>query len=284
MKTLKLFIALVCFVSITSYNKEKTPLPQGDVADGWITCDVNTDREYQIFSKVSSDSSSYITDIQTLYHGEELKKHPEYCSGKGNWLVDKTLTKIKDCGYVYYDSLGNVVYDDTHIMNKWNYWEYVHSGTLGATVAEYAKLLYDNEHNLERYPQPIDVNWGSNEWQKFKSNEDFDCYLTVVEESESSYFVWTYLRSRKMNSDFFVAANDESINIQRLIYGLLYKFEVQKNAERMRELNFYFVDKFGDVFYDGSDMCTNEWEENGLLQPMVVEYVKNNKPKLRKRR
>ncbi len=284
MKTLKLFIVLVCVVSITSCNKEKTPLPQGAVADDWITFSGDTAKEWQIFSKVSSDSSFYITDIQILYHGEELKKHPEYCSCKGNWVVDKTLTKIQECGYIYYDSLGKTVYDYSHIVNQRD-WNYVHSGTRGASVAKYAKLLYDNEHNLERYPQPIDVNWGSNEWQKYKSDEDVDCYFTVVEESESSYFVWVYARFRKMNSDFFVAAGDKSVNIQRLIYGFLYKYEVQKNAEKMRDLNFYCVDKFGDVFYDASSyVCSNEWSESDLLQPAVVEYVKNNKPRLRKRR
>lgn len=283
MKTLKLFIVLVCVVSITSCNKEKTPLPQGAVADDWITIGGDTAEEYQIFSKVSSDSSSYIANIQILYHGEELKKHPEYCSCKGNWLVDKTLTKVQVCGYVYYDSLGNVVYNDTHIMNKWN-WDYVYSGTLGATAAEYAKLLYDNEHNLERYPQPIDVNWGSGEWYKYNSDENDDMYFTVVEESESSYFVWAYARFRKMNMLSFAAADDERINIQRLIYGRLHKFEVQKNAEKMRNLNMYLVDKYGDVFYDASYVLSNEWGEADLLQPAVVEYVKNNKPRLRKRR
>ena len=92
------------------------------------------------------------------------------------------------------------------------------------------------------------------------------------------------MRSRKMNSDFFVAANDESINIQRLSYGLLHKREVQKNAEKMRNLNVYFVDKYGDVFYDASNVLSNEWKETDLLQTKVVEYVKNNKPRLRKRR
>lgn len=283
MKTLKLFIVLVCLVSITSCNKEKTPLPQGAVADDWITFSDGPAIEYQIFSKVSSDSSFYITDIQTLYHGEELKKHPKYCSCKGNWVVDKTLTKIQECGDIYYDSLGKAVYDYSHIVNQRD-WYYVHSGTLSATVAEYAKLLYDNEHNLERYPHPIDVDWGSGEWYKYKSDEDADWYFTVVEESESSYFVWTYVRFRKMNSAFFAAADDESINIQRLMYGLLYKYEVQKNAEKFKSLNFYCVDKFGDVFYEASDVLSNEWEEGGFLQPAVVEYVKNNKPRLRKRR
>lgn len=197
--------------------------------------------------------------------------------------MDKTLTKFQECGYIYYDSLGNVVYDDTHIMNDRN-WEYVHSGTNGDAVAIFAKLLYDNEHNLERYPQPIDVNWGSNEWQKYKSDEDVDWYFTVVEESESSYFVWTYVRFRKMSRLSFAAAGDESIDIQRLVYGCLVKYEVQKNAEKIRVLNLYYVDKFGDVFYDFSYNCSNEWNEDGILQPAIVEYVKNNKPRLRKRR
>lgn len=283
MKTLKLFIALICLVSVTSCNKEKTPLPQGAVADDWITFSGDTAKERQIFSKVSLDSNAYITNIRILYHGEELKKHPKYCSLKGNLLVDKTLTKIQECGYIYYDSLGNIVYNDTHIMNDRN-WDYVHSETIGAAIAEYAKLLYDNEHNLERYPQPIDVDWGSGEWYKYKSDEVSDYYFTAVEESESSYFVWTYLRFRKMNSAFFAAAEDESVNIQRLIYGYLHKFEVQKNAEKIRVLNLYYVDKFGDVFYDFSYNCSNEWIESDFLQPAVVEYVKNNKPRLRKRR
>lgn len=283
MKTLKLFIALVCLVSITSCNKEKTPLPQGAVADGWITFGGDTAKELQIFSKVSLDSNVYITNIQTLYHGEELKKHPEYCSRQGNWLVDNTLTKIQECGYIYYDSLGKVVYDDSHTMYDRN-WNYVHTGTLGATVAKYAKLLYDNEYNLERYPQPIDVDWGSGEWYRYNSNEDVDSYFTVVEESESSYFVWTYSRFRKMNKYLFGAAFDESIDIQRLIYGYLMKTEVQKEAEKVKRMNLYSVDKFGDVFYDASDELSNEWSEADLLQPAVVEYVKNNKPRLRKRR
>lgn len=282
MKTLKLFIALVCLVSITSCNKEKTPLPQGDVADDWIIFRDATAKEYQIFSKVSLDRSFYITDIQILYHGEELKKHPEYCRCKGNWLVDTTLTKIQTCGDIYYDSFGNVVYDDTHIMNKWD-WGYVHPGTLGATVAEYAKLLYDNEHNLERYPQPIDIDWGSGEWYKCYSSEDFDWYFTVVEETESSYFGWSYRRYRKINKLSFAAVDNESIGIQRLVYGELHEFEVQKNTDRGRDFSSYYVDKFGDVFYDASDVWSNHWYISDI-QPEVVKYVRNNKPRLRKRR
>lgn len=284
MKTLKLFIVLVCLVSITSCNKEKTPLPQGAVADDWLTFSRDDTKEFQIFSKVSSDSSSYIANIQILYHGEELRDHPEYCRLQGNWLVHYTLDRIQDCGYIYYNSLGNIVYNDTHTKNDRN-WSCVHSGTRAATVAKYAKLLYDDEHHLGRYSQPIDVDWGSGEWYKYNSNENDDMYFTVVEESESSYFVWVYAHFRKMRSLSFATADDENIGIQRLIYGLLYKFEVQKNAEKMKDLNLYFVDKYGDVFYDASSYgCSNEWSEADLLQPAVVEYVKNNKPRLRKRR
>jgi len=276
MKTLKFFAAFICIVVLVSCGTKSTPLPQGDVEDGWIQFTRDSSVVFKMYSKVIMDSNVYIANVKTVYSDDRYVFGKKLDHTKGAWIVDAELNKIQESGYIYYDSLGNVLYSDNHIINDDN-WVYVTPGTIGEGAAQLAKILYDNEYNLQRCAEPIKVNWGKKEWYKFDDGEDWDRYLIIYDKTDSTYLAWYYARTKNFGKRFSFC-KDYS-DTYRVVYGVVKKIEINVDEKIDRILETYAADKYYDIVYDGTnEVDHDEWIESSdeLIQG-VKDYVEKYK-------
>lgn len=278
MKKNYLLILLVSLLTLFSCGEKKVPFPQPDVKiqEGWITFSTrNDDRTWQIFSTVGIDSSAYIANIQTSFKEKQSIYGDAYNSYKVTWLIDTSLTKIKQAGIVYYDSLGNVVYYST---NKQTDWGFVTPGTVGSSAAEYAQIIYSNANNLQPVSKPVIVDYGHGDWHNLSTKDDFLTFFNDdIIETPTSYLVWTYACFTKFQDKMIHEYAWLHGSDKRLIFGVLSQYEVLKETKKLQMKSMYFVDKFGDVFYECPEECVDSnYHENESLWNSIQES-KNRK-------
>jgi len=271
MKSLKLFTAFICFVALVSCGTKSTPLPQGPVNDGWIRFGEDSGMVFTMYSKVKMDSTAYIADIATIHIDEMYVDSQKIGCSKSEWVIDAESNDIQENGYIFYDSLGNLVCENADSA-YFKFRTLVASGKISSTGVKLAKLLYDNENNLKRCAKPIKVKWGKKEWYKYENKEGCDRYLIVGKKTNSAYMVWYYARVNDFGERF--AAHEDNSGIERIVYGVLRKLEIDVDMSKVRTLEAYTVDKYNDVFFDISDKFTQEWEDatEGMIRG-VKDYV-----------
>lgn len=262
MKKDYLLILLVSLLTLFSCGEKKVPFPQPDVKiqEGWITFSTGNDGGiYQIFSTVGIDSSAYIANIQTSFKEKQSIYGDAYNSYKVTWLIDTSLTKIKQAGIVYYDSLGNVVYS----TNKQMDWKFVTPGTMGAAAAEYAQIIYNNANNLQPVSKPVIVDYGHGDWHNLSTKDDFlNFFNDDIIETPTSYLVWMYTCFTKFQDKMIDEYAWLHGSDKRLIFGELRQYEVLKETKKLQMKSMYYVDKFGDVFYE----CPEEYADSNYYE------------------